>query len=671
MVVDDLFGIVRAAVTDLDGVAVEEPTKNPPPIDELKNFEDDMLNMIQSTKFNQVNNPFLNKLKNDTKRIENESKLLIAADKTTNFYKLEPSTYNNLLEQNITKSYKKAQHTATHTIHSVDKSIATKLGIDDRVDITANKDAFITLKDHKPNFANKPTCLLINPTKSEIGKISKVILDRINDKITTKTNINQWKNTSSVIEWFKKIENKQQHNFICFDIVEFYPSISQKLLNKALDFASAYDDITNDERDIIIHAKNSLLSHKQVSWQKKGPTTFDVTMGSYDGAETCELVGSFLLSQLQKKLGQNIGLYRDDGLAITDATPKATENIKKDICRIFKDNGLRITIEANKQTINFLDVTFNLTKNSYQPYTKPNTTLQYVHQESNHPPITLKNIPAVINKRLSSLSSDKNSFDQAAPPYQKALHDSGYQYNLCYEPTAPARRKNRQRNDILVYNPPFSKNVSTNIGRKFLGLIDKHFAKDNKLRKIFNRNTIKISYSCTNNTKQIIDNHNRRILKSSEHNDTPTSKTKDNKTCNCRQKDACPLDGNCLQPSVIYQATVTSKDNPTPETYIGLTENEFKTRYRNHIASFRHTRSRNSTELRKHIWNLKDNNIDYSISWRILSSTKAYNSASKRCNLCLKEKLLIICRPDISTLNKRNELVSSCRHRNKALLRNN
>ena len=188
---------------------------------------------------------------------------------------------------------------------------------------------------------------------------------------------------------------------------------------------------------------------------------------------------------------------------------------------------------------------------------------------------------------------------------------------------------------------------------------------------MFNRNTIKISYSCMNNTKQIIDNHNKRILKSSEHNDTPTSKTKDNKTCNCRQKDACPLDGNCLQPSVIYQATVTSKDNPTPETYIGLTENEFKTRYRNHIASFRHTRSRNSTELSKHIWNLKDNNIDYSISWRILSSTKAYNSASKRCNLCLKEKLLIICRPDISTLNKRNELVSSCRHRNKALLRNN
>ena len=143
-------------------------------------------------------------------------------------------------------------------------------------------------------------------------------------------------------------------------------------------------------------------------------------MGSYDGAETCELVGSFLLSQLQN-LNINVGLYRDDGLAITDATPRETENIKKEICRIFNANGLRITIEANKQVINFLDVTFNLSRNTFQPYTKPNTTLQYVHHESNHPPITTKNIPAGINRRLSSLSSDKASFDQAAPAYQKAL----------------------------------------------------------------------------------------------------------------------------------------------------------------------------------------------------------------------------------------------------------
>ena len=82
-------------------------------------------------------------------------------------------------------------------------------------------------------------------------------------------------------------------------------------------------------------------------------------MGSYDGAETCELVGSFLLSQLQD-LNANIGLYRDDGLAITNATPRETENIRKEICRIFNNNGLRITIEANKQIINFVEVTFKV-----------------------------------------------------------------------------------------------------------------------------------------------------------------------------------------------------------------------------------------------------------------------------------------------------------------------
>ena len=584
--------------------------------------------------------------------------MLIAADKTTNFYKLEPSEYNDLLEQNITKSYKKAHPNTIRDIHTENKKIAAKLGIDDRVDTTANKDAFITLKDHKPNFANKPTCQLINPTKSEIGKISKEILDRINSNITRASNFNQWKNSTSVIEWFKAIENKKHHSFICFDIVEFYPSISQDLLNKALDFASAYDNITNDERNIIIHAKKSVLIHKQEAWQKKGDTTFDVTMGSYDGAETCELVGSFLLSQLQN-LNTSIGLYRDDGLAISSATPRDTENIKKEICCVFNQNGLRITIEANKQIINFLDVTFNLNNGTYQPFTKPNTTLQYVHRESNHPPITAKNIPAGINKRLSSLSSDKASFDHAAPPYQKALDESGYHYTLHYEPTTTAKRRNRQRNNILWYNPPFSKNVSNNIGHRFLTLVDKHFPKDHKLRKIFNRNTIKISYSCMNNTKQIIDNHNKRILNSSKHADEPADNAVDSKSCNCRQKNTCPLNGNCLQSSVIYQATVVRNDNNTSETYIGLTENDFKTRYRNHSASFRHAKHRNSTELSKHIWTLKDSNIDHSISWRIISSSSPYNSSSKRCNLCLKEKFLIICRPDLSSLNKRNELASS------------
>lgn len=127
--------------------------------------------------------------------------------------------------------------------------------------------------------------------------------------------------------------------------------------------------------------------------------------------------------------------------------------------------------------------------------------------------------------------------------------------------------QNRQRNYIIWYNPPFSKNTSTNSGYKFLALIDKHFPKDNKLRKIFNRNTIKISYSCMNNAKQIIDNHNKQILKPyTQANDTATAnpnttQDKNLKTCNFRQKNTCPLEGNYLQSSVIYQATVTRNDN--------------------------------------------------------------------------------------------------------------
>ena len=109
----------------------------------------------------------------------------------------------------------------------------------------------------------------------------------------------------------------------------------------------------------------------------------------------------------------------DDGLAISNAAPRDTEKIKKEICRVFNQNGLRITIEANKQIINFLDVTFNLNNSTYRPFTKPNTTLQYVHRESNHPPITTKNIPAGINRRLSPFHRTKHHSTKPTPRTKK------------------------------------------------------------------------------------------------------------------------------------------------------------------------------------------------------------------------------------------------------------
>ena len=69
------------------------------------------------------------------------------------------------------------------------------------------------------------------------------------------------------------------------------------------------------------------------------------------------------------------------------------------------------------------------------------------------------------------------------------------------------------------------------------------------------------------------------------------------------------------------------------------------------------TQNTNSTELSKHIWTLQEYNIDHFISWHILSWRSPYNSASKRCNLCFKEKLLIFHQPELSSLKKRNEVV--------------
>ena len=143
---------------------------------------------------------------------------------------------------------------------------------------------------------------------------------------------------------------------------------------------------------------------------------FDVTMGSYDGAETCELVGLYLLSQLQH-ININVGLYRDDGLATCKQPPRQTEKTKTEICKIFKDNGLKITIQVNLKTVDFLDITMDLQTGEYKPYMKPNNTRLYVHKQSSHPPNIIKNIPENINQRLSAISSNKNIFNQATKLY--------------------------------------------------------------------------------------------------------------------------------------------------------------------------------------------------------------------------------------------------------------
>ena len=129
-------------------------------------------------------------------------------------------------------------------------------------------------------------------------------------------------------------------------------------------------------------------------------------------------------------------------------------------------------------------VTLDLQAGKHFPYTKEGNLPLYVHNKSNHPPSILKNIPDAINKRLSEISSDRQCFDNSKAVYQEALNKSGYNYNLSYNESRNEKqqsRKNRPRN-ILWYNPPFSKNVKTNVGKCFLSLIDQHFPKSHPLQ---------------------------------------------------------------------------------------------------------------------------------------------------------------------------------------------
>ena len=157
-----------------------------------------------------------------------------------------------------------------------------------------------------------------------------------------------------VINWFKKIESKNSHKFLKFDIKDFYPSIKEDLLFDTLEFAKQHVTIKSKDRETILHARKSLLYNEEEPWTKKQSNNFDVTMGSYDGAEVCELIGIFMLSLIGNKYNpDDIGLYRDDGLAVIKNTSgPQSEKIKKTFLKMFKNKGLDIIINCNMKKVN-------------------------------------------------------------------------------------------------------------------------------------------------------------------------------------------------------------------------------------------------------------------------------------------------------------------------------
>ena len=175
--------------------------------------------------------------------------------------------------------------------------------------------------------------------------------------------------------------------------------------------------------------------------------------------------------------------------------------------------------------------------------------------------------------KKDSKFSSKDIFQESAIYYEKCLKSrTKLQYQQLKENNQS--KKKRKRN-IIWFNPPYSKSVKTNIGRILIKLISKYFPPNHKFVKIFNKNTIKLSYSCMPNIRSKINGHNKKILQ--------PKPAEPQKLCNCLVKEDCPLNGLCLRSSILYQATIKCSDSKYKQKrYKGICETTFKKRYANH-----------------------------------------------------------------------------------------
>ena len=164
------------------------------------------------------------------------------------------------------------------------------------------------------------------------------------------------------------------------------------MFNNTIQFAKEICDIPDNDISIIVHARNILLFSNGEPWVKNdGDENFDVPMGFYDGAEIYELKSTYLLYQMNNVISkENIGLYRDHGLGIfRNMSGPEVERKKKDLIRIFKINGLSITVKTNLKIADFLDIHFEIVQDIYLTYKKQNYEPLYINKNSNHPPTVI------------------------------------------------------------------------------------------------------------------------------------------------------------------------------------------------------------------------------------------------------------------------------------------
>ena len=166
---------------------------------------------------------------------------------------------------------------------------------------------------------------------------------------------------------------------------------------------------------------------------------------------------------------------------------------KKSLQKTFKDFVLEIVAESNLRFVNYLDVTLNNDDGSFRPCGKPDD-IQYISKEFNYRLNLIKHLPASVEKRLSNNSFDEKIFQESAIYYEDTLNKARYLDKVVYHTPSASNQENKNKNcqrNVLWFNLPCSKSVTTRMGQSFLYLIDIYFPKNHTFNKIFNRNNVK------------------------------------------------------------------------------------------------------------------------------------------------------------------------------------
>ena len=236
------------------------------------------------------------------------------------------------------------------------------------------------------------------------------------------------------------------------------------------------------------------------------------------------------------------------------------------LLKIFKEIGFKIEIQTHLQIVNFLDVTFNLATGTYRPYKKANDPSLYTSTSSKHPPQVIKQLTTSFNERLNK-NSPSEIFSASKYEYGTALKNSSYQQTeLIFNKKKQWKQKRNRSQNIIWFNPPSSRNVTTSVAKHFFNLLDIHFPNSNKVHKIFNRITVKVSYCCTENLSSIIKTHNKKVT-----NEKITRKDQ----CNCRNKNDYPPYGKCQTSDIIYKCTASTTVN-SDKIYLRAAAGNFK-----------------------------------------------------------------------------------------------